>query len=307
MTDGRRTLRTLVALGMLGALLTGCSGSDGANGSSGGAVGGGSSEEDSVAQRQRSASQPISEKSLDVGGVPQIQSMALPTVAARVIKTADLEVAVPDGDFRSALTAAVEVARRHGGFVLSTSVEAGNAKSGRLVIRVPAESFERALTDIESLGDVGREVVSGEDVSQEFVDLQARLRNAEAQEKVLLKLMDRSKSVQDTIDVQRELQTVQLLAEQLDGRLRYLEDQTSFSTITLALDEKGAPAVASSGVLQQAWNNATKTFFAVVSAVILGAGFALPLVILLAIMLLIVRLVRPFLPWRSRSTPAQEA
>ena len=104
MTDGRRTLRTLVALGMLGALLAGCSGSDGANGSSGGAVGGGSSEEDSVAQRQRSASQPISEKSLDVGGVPQIQSMALPTVAARVIKTADLEVAVPDGDFRSALT-----------------------------------------------------------------------------------------------------------------------------------------------------------------------------------------------------------
>ena len=298
MTDGRRTLRTLVTLGMLGALLAGCSGSD-----AGGSSGGGSAE-DAVAER---AARPAPSGSLESQDAPQIQSMALPTVAARVIKTADLEVAVPDGDFRSALTAAVEVARRHGGFVLSTSVVAGNAKSGRLVIRVPAESFERALTDIESLGDVGREVVSGEDVSQEFVDLQARLRNAEAQEKVLLKLMDRSKSVQDTIDVQRELQTVQLLAEQLDGRLRYLEDQTSFSTITLALDEKGAPAVASSGVLQQAWNNATKTFFAVVSAVILGAGFALPLVILLAIVLLIVRLVRPFLPWRSRSTPAQEA
>lgn len=298
MTDGRRTLRTLVTLGMLGALLAGCSGSD-----AGGTSGGGSGE-DAVAER---AARLAPSGSLESQDAPQIQSMALPTVAARVIKTADLEVAVPDGDFRSALTAAVEVARRHGGFVLSTSVEAGNAKSGRLVIRVPAESFERALTDIESLGDVGREVVSGEDVSQEFVDLQARLRNAEAQEKVLLKLMDRSKSVQDTIDVQRELQTVQLLAEQLDGRLRYLEDQTSFSTITLALDEKGAPAVASSGVLQQAWNNATKTFFAVVSAVILGAGFALPLVSLLAIVLLIVRLVRPFLPWRSRSTPAQEA
>ncbi len=298
MTDGRRTLRTLVTLGMLGALLAGCSGSD-----AGGSSGGGSAE-DAVAER---AARPAPSGSLESQDAPQIQSMALPTVAARVIKTADLEVAVPDGDFRSALTAAVEVARRHGGFVLSTSVGAGNAKSGRLVIRVPAESFERALTDIESLGDVGREVVSGEDVSQEFVDLQARLRNAEAQEKVLLKLMDRSKSVQDTIDVQRELQTVQLLAEQLGGRLRYLEDQTSFSTITLALDEKGAPAVASSGVLQQAWDNATKTFFAVVSAVILGAGFALPLVILLAIVLLIVRLVRPFLPWRSRSTPAQEA
>ncbi|MDQ3766095.1 MAG: DUF4349 domain-containing protein, partial [Actinomycetota bacterium] len=202
---------------------------------------------------------------------------------------------------------AVEVARRHGGFVLSTSVKDGNAKSGRLVIRVPAESFERALTDVESLGDVDREVVSGEDVSQEFIDLQARLRNAEAQEKVLLKLMRRAQSVQDTIDVQRELQTVQLLAEQLNGRLRYLEDQTSFSTITLELDEKGAPAVAASGVLEQAWNNATKTFFTVVSAVILGAGFALPLVILLGIVLLIARLARPYLPWRSRTTPAREA
>jgi len=282
---------------MLGALLAGCSGSD-----AGGSSGGGSAE-DAVAER---AARPAPSGSLESQDAPQIQSMALPTVAARVIKTADLEVAVLDGDFRSALTAAVEVARRHGGFVLSTSVEAGNAKSGRLVIRVPAESFERALTDIESLGDVGREVVSGEDVSQEFVDLQARLRNAEAQEKVLLKLMDRSKSVQDTIDVQRELQTVQLLAEQLSGRLRYLEDQTSFSTITLALGEKGAPAAASPGVLQEAWDNATKTFFVVVSAVILGAGFALPVVILVAIMLLIVRLVRPYLFRRSGTTPARE-
>ncbi len=299
MTDGRRTLRTLVALGILGALLAGCSGgSDSIGGSSGGG-----SAEDAVAR----APQAAPNKSFESADAPQLQNVALPTVAARVIKTADLEVAVPDGDFRSALTAAVEVARRHGGFVLSTLVEAGDAKSGRLVIRVPAESFERALTDIESLGEVDREVVSGEDVSQEFVDLQARLRNAEAQEKVLLKLMNRSKSVQDTIDVQRELQTIQLLSEQLSGRLRYLEDQTSFSTITLALGEKGAPAVASSGILEQAWNNATKTFYTVVSAVILGAGFALPLVILLAIVLLIARLVRPFLPWRSRSTPAQEA
>ncbi len=303
MTDRRRTLRTLVAMGMLGVLLAGCSGSDEAGGSSG-AEGGGGTAEDLVAQR--SASKPMSAESLDAAGAPQIQSVALPTIAARVIKTADLDLTVPDGDFRSALTAAVEVARRHGGFVLSTSVKDGNAKSGRLVIRVPAESFERALTDIESLGDVNREVVSGEDVSQEFIDLQARLRNAEAQEKALLKLMRRAQTVQDTIDVQRELQTVQLLAEQLNGRLRYLEDQTSFSTITLELDEKGAPAAASKGVLEQAWENATKTFYMVVSAVILGAGFALPLVILLAIVLLIARLVRPYLPSRSRTTPAEE-
>ena len=303
MTDGRRTLRTMVVVGILGALLAGCSGSDGAAGGSAGALDEGGADGSAA---QRSVPKAMSEESLDAQGAPQLQSSALPTVAARVIKTADLEVGVPEGDFRSALSAAVEVARRHGGFVLSTSVEAGNAKSGRLVIRVPAESFERALNDIESLGDVDREIISGEDVSQEFVDLQARLRNAEAQEKVLLKLMDRSKSVQDTIDVQRELQTVQLLAEQLSGRLRYLEDQTSFSTITLALGEKGAPAAASPGVLQEAWDNATKTFFVVVSAVILGAGFALPVVILVAVVLLIVRLVRPYLFRRSGTTPARE-
>ncbi len=302
MTDGRRMLRTLVAMGILGALLAGCSGG---SDETGGGSDGGAVVEDLVAERSGPAAAP--DQSLNSKGAPKVQNVTLPTVAARVIKTADLEVAVPEGDFRSSVTAAVEMARRHGGFVLSTSVSGGNAGSGRLVLRVPAESFERALADIESLGDVEREVVSGEDVSQEFIDLQARLRNAEAQEEVLLKLMNRSKSVQDTIDVQRELQTVQLLVEQLSGRLRYLEDQPSFSTISLALDEKGAPIAASSGLLEEAWNNATKTFFTVVSAVILGAGFALPLVVLLAIVLLIARLVRPHLPSRSRTTPAQEA
>lgn len=301
MTDGRRTLRTMIVVVVLGALLAGCSGGSDATGSATG--GGGGTAEDSP---QRAAAPEAAGESLDARGAPQILNVSLPTIAPRVIKTADLEIAVPDGDFRSAFTAAVEVSRRHGGFVLSTSVEDGTSKSGWLVIRVPAESFERALTDIESLGDVNREVVSGEDVSQEFVDLQARLRNAEAQEKVLLKLMRRSRSVQDTIDVQRELQTVQLLAEQLNGRLRYLEDQTSFSTIKLELHEEGAPAVASKGVLEQAWENARATFFTVVSAVILGAGFALPLIILLAIVLLIARLVRPYLPSRSRRTPAEE-
>lgn len=301
MTDGRRMLRTFVAMGILGALLAGCSGG---SDEIGGGSDGGAAVEDSLARRSGPAAAP--NQSFNAQSA-QIEDVSLPTIAARVIKSADLEIAVPDGDFRSSLAAAVEVAQRHGGFVLSTSVRDGNARSGRLVIRVPAESFERALTSIESLGDVDREVVSGEDVSQEFVDLEARLRNAEAQEKVLLKLMNRSKSVQDTIDVQRELQTVQLLSEQLGGRLRYLEDQTSFSTITLELGEKGVPAVASYGVLEHAWNNATSTFFAVVSAVILGAGFALPLVILLAIVLLIARFLRPYLPWRSRTTPAQEA
>jgi hypothetical protein len=218
---------------------------------------------------------------------------ALPPIGPNVIKTADLRVELRRNTLDDALGQVIAVARRHGGFVLSTERAGAKARSGFLVIRVPAERFEVALAEIRDLGTkVLGETVSGQDVGQEFIDLEARLRNWRAQEIVLLRLMDRAQSVTDTIRVQRELQQVQLEIEQIRGRLRYLNDQTTMSTITVGLREAGA-APARPGTLERAWEGAVRSFMAIVTGGIIAAGTLLPFALLLLAGLMVFRVVRP--------------
>jgi Domain of unknown function (DUF4349) len=224
---------------------------------------------------------------------PPRSASRLPTVGPSVIKTGDLRVRVPNGEFRQSVEDVVSIAGRYpGGFVLSTSIGGGEARLGTIVIRVPARSFERALTDLEALGQVRSESVTGQDVTQEFIDLEARLRNSRSQEAVLLRLMDEASTVTDTIRVQGELESVQLEIERLTGQLRYLEDQTSLGTLTVSLVEAGA-APKPAGTLQRAWKQALENTLGVVAAVIVGAGVAIPVAVLVLVALVIVRQLRP--------------
>jgi hypothetical protein len=239
---------------------------------------------------------------LDAAGGSDGSAVAvdLPATGPSIIKTAGVTLRIAEGDLQDSLSAVVDVARSHGGFVLSTSVEEAGERSGTVVIRVPAEAFEEALADARSLGEVVSEEVSGEDVTQEFVDLDARLRNFEAQESVLLDLMAESTSVADTLRVQRELQDVQLEIERLRGRLRYLRDQTDLSTITLRLREQEGTA-AGAGLWERAWNRSVDTFNAIVSAVVVGLSVAVPVALFLVLILLLARFLRPRLPsWGTR-------
>lgn len=217
-----------------------------------------------------------------------------PSVGPRVIKTATVSLEVARDGLEEATRDSIAIAGRFGGFVLSTSTDNDRSASSDVVLRIPAESFERALTELEELGDVRAEEISGEDVSQQFVDMEARVRNLEAQETVLLRLMNRAVSVADTIRVQRELQGVQLEIEKLTGRLRYLEDLTEMSTISLSLVEVGAPGhKPPTGVLAKAWQRAVDGALAVVAAVIVGTGVLVPIAVLVAIGLLVLRALRP--------------
>jgi hypothetical protein len=213
----------------------------------------------------------------------------------RVVKTADVELEVEDGRLGRTLREGRLIAETAGGFVLSTSVDGAERRSGSFTIRVQAPEFEAALSALEELGTVVSEDVRGEDVSQEFVDLQARLRNATAQEEVLLRLYDRSNTISDTIRVQRELEDVQLEIERLRGRLRFLEDRTEMSTISVSVREAGT-VTAAAGPFEKAWDKARDTFVAVVSGAIVGAGVLLPLAAFALLAYLVFRFVRPRLP-----------
>jgi uncharacterized protein DUF4349 len=215
-------------------------------------------------------------------------------LAPRVVKTASLEVRLKDGTFDQRFQEATLLAARFGGFVSSSQSAEGKHRSGTLVMRIPVGQFENALGAVKALGRVTSERVAGQDVTAQFVDLEARLRNWQAQESVLLSLMAKATSISDSIRVQRELQDVQLQIEQLRGQLRVLSDQADFSTITLALAEAGfvIPAEGTRSTLSKAWHDAVAGFLAVIAAVVVGLGYMIPLGLLLLVGWLVFRRVQ---------------
>jgi hypothetical protein len=236
------------------------------------------------------------------GAAPSVEG--LPPLIPTVIKTADLEVQVEREGFGGAMEEATVVAGRYGGFVVSSSIRGQDVRTGSLVIRVPAGNFDPALGDLRGLGTVRRQSIRGEDVGQEFVDLEARLRNLRAQETVLLRLMDRAATISDTIRVQNVLQGVQLDVERIEGRLRFLEDQTSLSTIAVSLVEEGAVVPEPTSMFGKAWQAAVQGFMSVIAAIVVAAGYLAPIALLAAIGLVVVRRILRSRPAPTGGTPA---
>jgi hypothetical protein len=301
MTRFRTLAASSVLFLMIAGVLGACSSADEPAGGAASSDGGGSSKQ--VASLERAEPLPAvaayDQQQHSGAGTSTNSGVAdtfagPPSVGPTVIKTAEVDIEVGRDKLQEATRASISIAGRVGGFVLATSTEDQRTASSMVVLRVPADSFERALADLEALGEVKAERISGEDVGQEFVDLEARVRNLESQEAVLLRLMDRSRSVSDTIRVQRELQGVQLEIERLTGRLRYLRDQAEMGTVTLSFVEVGAPAhKPPSGVIGKAWAQAVDLALAVVAAVIVGTGFLIPVAALALIAFVALRALRP--------------
>lgn len=235
-------------------------------------------------------------------GVAQQRDSMVPDIGPKVIKTGSIGIEVERDSFRDAVQDAIDIAERNGGFVLSSDMAGNKSRRGSLTLRVPAEQFESTIGELKDLGvKVTSESIQGQDVSSEFVDMSARLRNFRAQEDVLLGLMEKATSISESIRVQNELQRTQLEIERLQGRLNYLEDQTAYSTISLEVAEAGIASPKPAGVLGKAWNDAKDAFLDVVSAVIVGAGFLIPILVLIALLALVLRMLKPSLPSVDRA------
>jgi hypothetical protein len=223
---------------------------------------------------------PVAATSPAPGAASVLDEFQLPGISQRIIKTASVTVQVKKDSFQQRFQQAAMVASSHGGFISSSRTSEGKRPSGVLVIRVPASQFEATMGELKALGTVKGEQVSGEDVTAQFVDLQARLRNWEAQESVLLRLMRQSRTIEDSLKVQRTLQDVQLAIEEIRGQLRVLSDQTELSTITLSMAEAApvAPKPKEEELtFVRAWRQAIHAIAAVFAAVVIGLGYVIPI------------------------------
>ena len=208
------------------------------------------------------------------------------TSEARVIKQAEIDLLVsstPDTQ-----VALADLAKRLGGFVrdASTYERIDKVLYGQAVLRIPVASFEATLSDIRALGlRVQSERVTGTDVTEQFADLEAQLRNARAEEQAYLALLGRAGSVGDLLQVQRELSNVRGRIEHMEGRKTYLENQTDLATITVSLSEKPSLIAPTSDfrfvdTIKEALQTLVVAFQEIVRGavwiVVLGIGIALP-------------------------------
>lgn len=227
----------------------------------------------------------MSETNQDTGGAlassaGQSTGQALPEEFDRkIVKTAELGVEAES--VRESAAEAQRIVSRFDGSVLSSELRGDDESvSADLVLSVPSQEFEAALDELRGLGkEVTTDTVRGEDVTEEFVDLESRERNLLAAEESLLRLYDRAESVEDTLTVQRELTGVRGQIEQVQGRLQYLENRTSTSQISLSIQPVPAPpppkppAWSPAKAATEAWGASLAVLQAAATAVISAVVF----------------------------------
>ena len=289
-----RKVLLVVLVASLALVAAACSGGDDDSGDAGAADTGAVAEADAG---DGGEAMPVSQ---DVE-----QEGSLPTAGPRIVQTASLSLSVPRGDFQEAVSRARSIAAGFGGFVVNSSASQGAERrldSGTLVLRVPGRSYAQAVERLSDLGRVEALEETGQDVSGEVVDLEARARHLEAVERQLLGLLEEADTVAAALAVQSELNGVQLELEQVRGRLQHLDDQVAYATISMDVRER-APVPAGEGGdggwgIVDAWSTAAHGFVTVVGWMFVAAATMAPVVVLLVLLWVAARLVarrRPLL------------
>lgn len=220
------------------------------------------------------------------GGGGSADGDALLTAAAvdRIVRDGTVQLEVGGDGFDRAFDRLLALADRVGGTVVSSDVTTSDdgATAGTVTLRVPAEEFDQALVAVGRLGEIRHRSVTSEDVSQESVDLEARLRHNQAQERFYLSLLDRADDVDDAIAVQQQVDRIQETIERIEGRLRFLDERTSYSRLTVDVVEAGATLQAGgpSPSLAAYWETARDALITVVGGSLVVATATLPIVVL---------------------------
>jgi hypothetical protein len=247
--------------------------------------------------RDSSADQAVSASGGGDASTPVVENILTPISGPRVIQTALLGISVERGRFEETVSQARTIATGLAGYVTSSSASQGSDSRlvrGTLVLRVPEAAYGQAMTQLTKLGRVRSREETGQDVSGEFVDLEARQRHLEAVEAQLLGFLKRTETIPEALAVQRRLDDVQLQLEEVRGRLAYLDDQSAFATITLQLTERGVPAGPPGGggwSIGDAWSAAADGLTKIVGGVLVALVVAGPILLVLALAWLLGRMV----------------
>lgn len=180
-----------------------------------------------------------------------------------------------------------------GGFISRSSINSYDfAEMGHMIIRIPQGDFEPVVSELKTLGKITNIETRGEDVTEEYVDLDARLNNFHRQETRLLEILNMTTTVEEVLGVERELGRVRGEIERITGRLKYLDNMVNLATIDINI--RGPERISSELGIVESIKEAVSGFISTINFIIVMTGYLLPLVILLALLWVLVK------AWRGR-------
>lgn len=225
-------------------------------------------------------------------------------VERMIIWNADISMTVEDA--QESMDAIQAAARGLGGYTVSSESWLSNDQlHARLTIRVPAERFDETMARLRDMAvEVNHESANSDDVTDQYVDLESRLRHLEAKEAQLIEFMDEAEDTEAALAVYDHLAQTQAEIEQVKGRMTYLEKLSAMATITAELRPEEAPV----DILEEGWKPGytlrsaaralVNTLETLGNIFIWLVAYMLPILLLLAVpVVLVVWLVRR---WRRR-------
>lgn len=241
-------------------------------------------------------------------------SVSAVNIDRKIIQNAQLDVKVKDAD--AAITQISQAVRAAGGYLPENRVE-GTKERGRRVtisLRVSAGSFGSIITLVEGLGEVNNRREWSSDVTEEYLDLDARIKAKESHLAQLRKLQGQAGSIKELMELEQEIARVTGETESLKGRFQFLSNQVAFSTVQVNLYEPGVPTPIKNP--QTLWERMSHGFISSWNGVVNFLGdllvfvvAKLPVLLFLAVLGLIgYGVARRAKGWRSRRSgpPPQE-
>ena len=258
--------------------------------------------------------------SFDMAGESAVSANAVVQQERLVIQSVDMSIVVVDPKAR--MEEIGQLATEMGGFVVSSNLYQSSygpnnieVPEGNINIRVPSEQLDNALENIkEGAVDINYENRSGEDVTNQYVDLDSRLKVLRATEENFLEILENAETTEDTLAVYSQLRQIQTEIEVIEGQMKYYRESAALSSvrITLIAEEKVKPVEIGPWRLQGTANDAAQDLVSFTQGftrfLIRFVIFNLPSLILIAIPLYGIFIgARAFYRRFGKSKPKAEA
>jgi uncharacterized coiled-coil protein SlyX len=182
--------------------------------------------------------------------------------------------------------------KEYDGYVAESAIDRtqGEELSGRWRVRIPVEHFDAFLDAVSKLGVAENRKQTAQDVTEEFVDLEAQISNKKKLEERIVELVsNQSGEIKDVIEVERELARVRGEIEQMEGRLRYLTNRTELTTVSIAareVDNYVPPKAPSfTAQIRRAWTSSLESLQTFGQQAVVAAVYAFPWIVVAGIVL----------------------
>jgi hypothetical protein len=215
--------------------------------------------------------------------IPASESIDYVTVQDRMI-IYNGYISLETDDIDGTLNRIRSLAEGYNGYVAGTSRSMiGNQALADITIRIPQNRFRSTIDDILTYGKVLDERSTSEDVTEQYIDLKARLKNLKILEESLADLLNRTATIEEILKVEQELARIRGEIDSLQGQLNYLERNVTMSMIKVSLREPPSPFTPPGMDWGETFETAIRGLFAVISGLIILIIAILPLIVIIGI------------------------